>query len=142
MELHEAVEIVVALIHADPTVDDDAILRDLADCGVDEATAVRLVQFVPIAFTRFLYRTSGVRFAENYVVLGSTGQSVAERPIAAEPVFREAWQHCETVAAGSPTDGYFESVASRSGGYRAIQDLLDRGLGLAGFLVSPPILLE
>ncbi len=85
LELTESVEIAVVLFQSDPAADDQAILRDLANCGVDEATAVRLVQFVPIAFTRFMYRASGVRFADHYVVLGGGGQPAAQRPIAEEP---------------------------------------------------------
>ncbi len=140
MHLREAVEITVALFHADPTADDKAILRDLLNCGVGEAAAVRLVQFVPIAFTRFLFRASGVRFADNYVVLGSDGQPIAERQVGGEPAFQEAWAHCEAASAGGATSDYFVSIASRSGGYRAIQDLRQRGLGLDGIITGPPVL--
>jgi hypothetical protein len=139
VEPQEAVEIAIALLQAGPTADDAVILRDIVNCGVDEATAVRLVQFVPIAFTRFLYRDSGVRFAVNYVVLGPNGQPVAERPVGAEPAFREAWAYCER-AAGGVAEESFVPVAARSGGYRALQELLEKGLGLRGVITSPPIL--
>jgi hypothetical protein len=140
MDLSEAVEIAVALIQADPAADDAALVRDLVNCGVAEDTAVRLVQFVPIAFTRFLYRASGARFADEYVVLGPDHRAAARRPVAGEPAFREAWAHCERAAAGGAGDGYFEATAARSGGYRAIQELIGRGLGLAGIVTSPPVL--
>lgn len=139
MEPREAVEIAVVLLGSNPTADDWDVLRDLVNCGVDEATAVRLVQFVPIAFTRFLYRNSGVRFAENYVVLGPDGQPRAERPLADEPVYREAWAYCEAHAVAGAADD-IHPVAARSGGYWAIEELRRQGLGLSGMMTSPPIL--
>jgi hypothetical protein len=138
--MQEAIEIAVALFQADRTAEDSAILRDLVNCGVDEATAIRLVQFVPIAFTRFLYRASGVRFAKDYIILGPDGQPSAQRPIAGEPTFREAWAHCEAAAARGVAADYFESVAARSGGYRAIQEMVQRGLNLNGVITAPPVL--
>jgi hypothetical protein len=99
------------------------------------------VQFTPIAFTRFLFRSSGVKFAPNHVVLEQDGQPVAERPIAEEPSYREAWAHCENAAIRGVSDDYFVAIASRSGGYRPIQDLLARGLNLTGIITGPPILI-
>lgn len=142
VDVREAVEMVVALYCVDPAADDDEILSGLTNAGIGDTTAVRLIQFVPIAFTRFLYRTSGVQFAENYTVLNSNGQPIAQRAIAEEPVFREAWNHCEAAAAEGVASDYFESVASRSGGYRAIHDLLARGSQLNGLMTGPPFLWE
>ena len=69
MEISEAVEIAVVLCQADPQVEDGAILRDLLNCDIRYAVAIRVLQFVPIAFTRFLYRSSGIQFSEEYAVL-------------------------------------------------------------------------
>src|SRR4051812_24217388 len=90
LALLAGVDAMVAFLRADPTADDEGIVRHLIDKGLSEPQATKLVQFVPIAFTRFLYRAQGVRFAPNYVVLGADGQPVAQRPIADEPAFREA----------------------------------------------------
>jgi hypothetical protein len=141
VDLSEAVEITVALVQAEPGAGDSAILRDLTNCGIDGTTAVKLVQFTPIAFTRFLFRSSGVKFAPNYVVLGQDGQPEAERPIAEEPSYREAWAHCENAIRRGVSEEYFVAIASRSGGYRAIQDLLARGLNLTGIITGPPMLM-
>ena len=138
--LSESVEIAVILIHADPTADDLAIHRDLRNCGVDEATSVRLVQFVPIVFTRFLYRESEVQFAADYVVRGPDGQPFARRPVVSEPVYQEGWGHCERAAANGAEEDYFATIAARSGGYRALQELIGQGLDLAGIITSPPIM--
>jgi hypothetical protein len=138
--LRDGVDTLAAFIHVDPAVEDDAIVRHLTGEGLSQGQAVKLVQFVPIAFTRFLFRSRGVRFAPNYVVLGPDGRPAAERPVADEPAFREAWDHCERAAAGGAGDDYFVPIAARSGGFRALQDLARQGLDLAGVITSPPVM--
>lgn len=132
----------VAFLHAHPSAGDDRAARHLARGGFRDPLATKLIQFVPIAFTRFLYRSSGVRFAPDYVVLGPDGQPKVQRPVADEPAYRAAWAHCEEAAAGGAGEAYFTPVAARSGGYRALQDLVDRGSNLAGIITSPPMMHE
>jgi hypothetical protein len=140
--LRRGVDAMVAFLHAAPTADDEAIVRHVTEQGMTESQATKLVQFVPIAFTRFLYRSAGVRFAPDYVVLGSDGQIAARRMVATEPAFREAWSHCEEAATRAVGDEYFISIAARSGGYRALQDLIRQGSKLAGIMTSPPIMMQ
>jgi hypothetical protein len=135
------VDAMVAFLRAHPAAADEAVAQHLTGSGLSEQQATKLIQFVPIAFTRFLYRASGVRFAPNYVVLGADGQPKAQRPIADEPAFREAWGHCEE-AAGWPGDGYFLPIAARSGGYRALQDLVEKGSDLRDIVTGPPMMGE
>jgi hypothetical protein len=110
----------------------------MAPKGATGQQAMKLVQFVPIAFTRFLYRAAGVRFAPSYVVLGPDGQPAAQRPVADQPAFREAWGHCEDAAADGAGDDYFVPIAARSGGYRALKDFVRQGLDLADVGNGPP----
>lgn len=142
LALRAGVAALVAFLRANPTTEDDAIIGLLTGTGLTGQQATKLVQFVPIAFTRFLFRSSGVQFAPNYVVVGADGQPTAQRPVADEPAFREAWAHCERAAAGGAQDEYFIPVAARSGGYRALQDLIQKGADLAGVATGPPIMME
>jgi hypothetical protein len=139
--LRGGIDSMVAFLRVDPTVDDDAIVRHLSGDGLSKDQATKLVQFVPIAFTRFLYRSKGIRFAPNYVVLGPDGQPATQRPVAEEPAFHEAWGHCEQAAASGEGDRYFILIAARSGGYRAIRDLVEKGLDLAGIVTGPPVMM-
>jgi hypothetical protein len=137
--LREGVDAIVAFLRANSGADDDAIERHLREQGLG-VHAIKLIQFVPIAFTRFLYRSSGVQFAPFYVLLGPEGQAMAQRPIADEPAFGEAWRHCEEAAASGAADEYFIPIAARSGGYRAIQELVQKGSDLSGVITGPPVM--
>lgn len=132
----------VAYLQGSPRAVDDAIIRHLMGIGLSEREATKLVQFVPIAFTRFLYRMRGVQFAPTYVVLDQARQPIDERSIANEPAYGEAWTHCETAAAANSDDEYFILVAGRSGGYRALQDLVQKGSDLSRVITSPPFMFE
>jgi len=138
--LRSGVDVMVAFVQTSPETDDDGMVRYLTERGVPEPQATKLVQFVPIAFTRFLYRSSGVKFAQNYVLLGSDGQPKSQHQVAEEPAFREAWEHCEDAAVRSVGEKYFVLVAARSGGYRALQDLLRQGSNLDGVITGPPMM--
>src|SRR3954464_15747634 len=127
----------VTFLQANPAADDDDVVRHLTGRGLSEQQATKLIQFVPIAFTRFLYRLRGVQFAPNYVILGPDGQPTAQRPVADEPAYQEAWAHCEDAAAGGSDDDYFVPIAARSGGYRALQELVSKGSNLSGIITSP-----
>jgi hypothetical protein len=140
--LRAGIDALVLFFHADPPVDDDITLHHLTYNGLSEEQATKLIQFVPIAFTRFLYRDKGIQFAPNYVVLGPDGRPIAQRLIADEPAFREAWWHCEEAASRGVTEEYFVIVAARSGGYRAIQDLIRKGSNLACVVTGPPVMVE
>jgi hypothetical protein len=140
LALRGGVNAMVVFLQANPMADDDAIVRYLSDCGVAKARATKLVQFLPIAFTRFLYRDKGVQFAPNYVVLGNDGQPLAQRLIADEPAFRAAWDYCEETKTVS--EDYFVNIAARSGGYLAIQDVLRQGSNLADIATGPPFMSE
>jgi hypothetical protein len=139
-ELHEAVALAVAALQAPVQAEDEEIIRALTAQGVEERRAVRLVQFVPIAFCRFVFRGSGVQFADDYVVLGPDGQPAAQLPLAEDEVFREATAHCEAAAAAGQGAPYFLPVAARSGGFRAIQELMQKGARPEDIRTVPPVI--
>jgi hypothetical protein len=133
---------IVAFLYGQPDAADEEIHRHLTEQGFSQSQATKLIQFIPIVFTRFLYRNAGIQFAPNYVLLDLNGQPIAQRPIAEEPAFREAWAYCEQSSTRGVNEEYFRIIAARSGGYRAIQDLLQQGLDLAGIVTSPPMMME
>lgn len=142
MPLDDAVRTAVRILQSQVHLDDEEVVRAIVEQGVHASQATRLVQFIPIAFCRFVFRGSGVQFAENYVVLGPDGQPADELPLRDEPVFREAMAQCEAAAAAGQRAPYFLPVAARSAGFKAIQDLLQRGSRPENILTSPPLICD
>ena len=123
-----------------PAADDDAIEKILLQNGLTENQAAKLIQFVPIAFTRFLYRNSGVQFWPNYVLVNDKMQPLGQHPIAEVTAYSEAWKFCEAAAGEGKGDDYFHPLAARSGGYHAIVQLIAKGSNLSGIVTSPPMM--
>lgn len=140
--LRAGVEELAQFLRAEPMADDEALERRLIDLGLSEPQAAKLIVFAPIAFTRYLYRAAGVRFAPNYVAMSPDGRPAPERPIAEEPAFQAAWAWCMEAAAQVATDDRFLYVAARSGGWKAIQSILRQGASLEGIITSPPFVPE
>ncbi len=139
-QMRAGVEKMVAFLQFMPAADDDAIEQILRQSGLSENQATKLIQFVPIAFTRFLFRDSGVQFAPNYVLVNDKMQPLGQHPIAEVVTYSEAWKFCEEAAAKGKGDDYFHPIAARSGGYGAIKQLVDQGSNLSGMITSPPIM--
>ena len=140
MTTQETVTAAVAAFHAHPNADDDAIAEQLSTLGVPDAEATKLIQFVPIAFCRFVMRPSGVKFAPHYVLMDSKGRIVGQHPLDAEPVFTEALAFCDIYLAEGHDPALIVAVAARSAGYQAVMKLLADGARPQAILTSPPIM--
>jgi hypothetical protein len=142
MSLVDAVGIAVEALQSHAHLPDDQVIQALVERGIAAAQAVRLVQFVPIAFCRFVYRSSGIQFDENYVVVGPDGQPKGKSPLGNEPIFREATANCEIALATGEREQYFMPVAARSGGFQAITQLLQKGSTPENIRTGPPLIRE
>ncbi|HEX8911248.1 MAG TPA: hypothetical protein VF796_02730 [Humisphaera sp.] len=137
-DLSDAVKRAVITLQSRPTWDDDVIVERLFRHGFDRRRANRLVQFVPIAFCRFLIRHSGVVCDPHYVPMTADGTPLEQRPLASEPIFRAAVAHCEEVEAFGVSRRYFDLVAARSGGYKALASLSQERGSVEGLELGPP----
>jgi hypothetical protein len=131
----------VQLLQMAPGADDADIEAYLQSRGLTEMQVRRLIQFVPIAFTRYLYRRSKIQFSTEFFVMGPQGSLVGGGRIVDEPAYQAAWDHCQQVLANNSGQHYVEIIAARSGGYKAIQNLLTQGAVLDELTMSPPILM-
>ena len=140
MTVPEAVFQGVAAFQTHPQADDDVIAQHLSAGGLDDESAVTLIQFIPIAFCRFVFRGSGIQFAPTYVVMDTRGKAVGEHLLEDEPVFRETLALCEAARAEGRGSDFFLPIAARSAGYQVIQELLQKGSQPENIITSPPIL--
>jgi hypothetical protein len=142
MDLSKAVFIGVSHLQTYPPLDDDEIISRIERHGIDRKTAISLVQFLPIAFTRFLYRGSGIRFPDHCIFLDEALEPFAERNIYTIPAYVEGWKHCEWAFKVGEPELYFEFVAARSAGFQLIQDFIKEGKDITRMMMSPPMMME
>jgi hypothetical protein len=139
-DLEEAVTLAVTVFQEHAGADDDRIERELLARGVDPALAVRLIQFLPIAFCRVFLRLQGVKFPDHYIVMGPRGVHVGTYPIDQEPVYVHATAAAERELEAGRGGAPFLAVAGRSAAFNAVMKLVQDGSALDGIMCSPPIL--
>ena len=120
-------------------VDDWQTIQKLVAAGIDQSIALKLVQFVPLAFCRYMLKGTGVGFSPHYQLVESGSNKSLELCLADEPVYEEALIAAERVFA-SGLGQYYYSVAGRSAEFNAINSALNAGSKLENQVCSAPVI--
>ena len=79
----------IATFRAFPNLDDYAMYRALVAAGVDHRRAAHLVEFLPLVYSRLIFRNSGALFSHTFRRSLPEGR-FQEQPLASEPLWNEA----------------------------------------------------
>jgi hypothetical protein len=134
MPLKEWVERTATLLAASEQLDDAAVVDRLVAEGSDRTMAWQLVTFVPLAFCRAMLMPANVRFAPTY--RSAQGES---KPIADEPVYREAAALAASPASRGKGETYWVHIAGRSPEFQGINSLLLAGSRLEDLALGEPV---
>jgi hypothetical protein len=123
-----------------PDEDDYAIFKRLVSQGIERKLACRIVEFLPMAFTRALLRDSGVSFSPEYE-RGRSPEARVKKRLATEA----AWKLCLSFAKSSmkPSDKRddFLLIAHRSSELQTVNQLLNSGSLIGDISLTPALLL-
>lgn len=128
----------VNLLRASPDLQDDAIYRALVSSGMSRKIAARLVEFLPIVYSRLILRNSGARFSDTFHRSLSADVS-REQVFSSDPVWRAsvAFAKLELKRGVSAQD--LISIAMRSSEFDAANRLLNSGSRLQSVVFSAPV---
>jgi hypothetical protein len=115
--------------------DDAALIEALCRAGIARGKAIRLVEFMPLAFSRALLHGSGVTLSETYVRTLPDGALSPPRPLTGEPDYAEALK----AACSGVAQAEMLAVAGRCAEFQAINRALHAGAELENLECSPPI---
>lgn len=138
--MNEQIARAVSLFRTSRTLGDEGIYRKLVAEGVEPHLAARLVEFLPIAYGRFLLEKSGPRFSEYFQRMLSSGPS-EELLLSSEPVWNAAVAFARTEAIQGISVQDFLAVAGRSAEFQAANKLLNQGSKLQDLVFTPYLLL-
>jgi len=120
---------------------DGQLITTLLEAGFDQALATRLVEFIPLAYSRVWLADSGVQFEDYYLRVSADGKTYTEHNLEDEPVYREAVAAAQSeIAAGSGFDELLP-IVGRSSEFKAINSALHGGSRLEDLELSAPVLL-
>jgi hypothetical protein len=131
----------VEILRAQTDSSDYQLITNLVETGFDQALATRLVEFIPLAYSRVWLEGGGVQFADYYLRMSADGKTYTEHKLEDEHVYREAVAAAQSeLAAGSGFDELLP-IVGRCAEFKAINSALHGGSRLEDLELSAPVFL-
>lgn len=141
MEIRAAVQIAVGVFHEHKASTWKTLGEALQEAGIPKALSNRLLEFMPLAFSRAMVDDLGIEFSENYVRIDSKTNRKISRMLMDEPAYSESLAFAASLVAEQKAGEEFISVVTRSSEFVAINKALNDGSRPEDLVSSPPILL-
>jgi hypothetical protein len=126
---HMTIEIIsraVNIFRESPASSDHEIYLKIVAGGVEPKYAARLVEFLPMAYCRLIFASTGTRFSDMFRRRLRDGTLSPERMLASEPAWAEVIRFAKTEQ-GQMTGSELVAVAAHSAEFDALNQLLNRG---------------
>ena len=137
--MNENISKAVAIFRTSPYSEDVEVYRRLTADGVDPQVAARLVEFLPIAYSRLILASSGARFSNTFRRMLSDGTHQT-RLLSSEPVWNAAVAFALGEAERNVPGRDLIAVAAHSAEFHAANQLLQKGSKLEDLILTPPVL--
>jgi hypothetical protein len=140
MNVRDAIRRAAPVLAQYGQVDSQVLLARLLRAGLSKEQAHDAVRFIPLAFGRDVLDGVGVVFSDTYLRLAGAQSAEEERALNDEPFFREALSLAPLVAAEIGFDA-FNTVATQSSEFQALNNALNAGAEIENLVASPPVML-
>lgn len=137
--MNPAIVEVVALFREFPNSSGEEIFRKLVATGCDRLIAARLIEFVPMAYSRLLLADSGVQFSGCFQRKLIDGRLSAEQRLAANPLWAVAVSFAETEKKTGIAGKALLVVAAQSAAFDAANQLANQGSVLDDIVLMPTV---
>jgi hypothetical protein len=135
-ELENQIRKAVAVLRSLRNLDDLCIYKALVTEGIEHPVAVRLVEFIPLAYGRFLLAKSGAKFSDYFQRRLPNGVS-EKRPLTSEPLWRAALAFARAESERGISASDFLAVAARSAEFNVANQMLNKGSKLENLVFTP-----
>jgi hypothetical protein len=136
----EAIRLALKFIRQSTADSDESIYEKLTAERLNPELAARLVEFLPIAYTRILLTSSGARFSNTFRRNLPDGTS-RESEFSANPVWNAVESFAQAEIARGISQKELLGVAARSAEFDAANKLLKQGSKLSNLVFTPPAFL-
>jgi hypothetical protein len=129
---NEEIAKALALMRRSPAMGDYEIFAALVRDGIEQRLAARLVEFLPIVYTRMTLANLGVHLAQFFFRRLPDGQYSAAQPYRSEPVWNAAVLFAHAEVKRGITEEDFLAVAERSSELSCVNKALNAGEDMKG----------
>jgi hypothetical protein len=126
-------------LRSSPSSSDAEIHRMLVTDGMDSAVAARLVEFLPMAYSRLLLEGSGARFSGAFQRRLPNGGVTEKRILSSEPTWNAVVEFSRNEAERGVSRADLILVAGRSAEFNAANQLLNKGAKLRELVFTPVV---
>jgi hypothetical protein len=141
MEAKEAIEAALPVFEKHKNSEDDVVEQALKSAGIPSQTAVRLVEFMPLAFGRVFMDGMGITFEENYIRLNRKTKQEKRGKLADEKFYTESLSFARQIVGQQTYSKAFQAVALRSAEVNAVNNALNNGSKPENLVLSSPVFL-
>lgn len=135
-KVREMIERALPILQRSRELDDYAVIEALVADGSDRADAFEIIVFVPLAFSRYLLRQSGINFPRAYRLF--IGGQTRLKLLGKEPVYRAAMELASRQVGGTLD---YTAIAGRCAEFKMINAALQDGSQLRDLMVAEPMVI-
>jgi hypothetical protein len=129
----------VVALRSSPHSSDAEVHSMLVADGMDSAIAARLVEFLPMAYSRLLLDSLGARFSGAFQRRLPNGESTEKRFLSSEPMWNAVVGFSRNEAERGVSRAELIAVAKRSAEFAAANQLLNAGAKLEDLVFTPVV---
>jgi hypothetical protein len=142
MLIKEMIAKAVQIYRENPNMEDSQVFQLLLKDGIDPEIAAHIVDYLPIAYARSMFSTSGARFPDTFQRTDKDGNLLSEQTLTSEPAWNEVFAYAQLDMQNGISTQDLLAIASRSSEYNAASQALSKGENLSDCTFSPLILLH
>ena len=123
-----------------PSSADAEIHRRIVADGFNRVVAARLIEFLPMAYSRLVLGPLGVRFSKTFLRKSADESISAEQPLSSEPVWNWVLGFARYEVKGGVKATDLLAVAARSAEFDAANQLQNKGSRPSDLVMTPALL--
>ena len=136
--MNDSISKAIELFRSCPNMEDEEVFGTLVRGGLEPRLAARIVEFLPIAYTRLILGKSGVQFPDVFQRRVAGGETL-EGVLSEEPVWHAVLDFGRSEISRGISRNKLLLVAGRSAEFDALNRLLSAGSKLESLALAPTI---
>ncbi len=141
MEILEAIKLALPVFHEHKDSTWKTLGEALNEAGIPASLSNRLLEFMPLAFSRAFVDGLGIEFGEYYIRFDPKTNKKVSKRLADEPVYTESFSFASSLISGKKAGDEFTSIVFRSSEFIAMNKAMNDGSRPEELVSSPPVLL-
>ena len=139
--MNENISKAVAIFRESPASSDDEIYRRLVAAGIESKRAARLVEFLPMAYSRLILAGIGIRFSDVFRRRQGDGSLSCEQTLVFNPLWAEIVSFAREEQAAGVIGKDLIAIASHSAEFDGVHQLLNQGSKPENIALAAAVLL-